>query len=162
MDRCDGWEGHQGEIGLSLPGGPRTTFLVLVFSPELNLQFSSSRLAPAVEGNCRPHQFHCAKRPSTLQESVNRTQHARSGECQDESRRPILVGIADHHRDHREQAEYRQRSEDGGCTKHDRRTNRPADQRADRRTDPRTNDTQANDAQQGQCVISRRFASEPC
>jgi hypothetical protein len=72
-----------------------------------------SRLPPSSRRDCRPHRFHQPERPSSLQESVDRSQHARKRECQDEPRAPLFERIE---RDHQSDSD---KSEGGQRVHHD-------------------------------------------
>lgn len=71
----------------------------------MNRSTPSLRHQPAPECDDGPDGFNQSEWPCTLQKAVERSQHARDGESQDEPRTSILEGIADEHGRNREQPE---------------------------------------------------------
>src|SRR5262245_2199973 len=56
-----------------------------------------------------PYCLHHAERPSALEKSVHRAEHAGSGEAEDVPAAALLKRVADHHQRDRDQAEGAQR-----------------------------------------------------
>src|ERR1700683_1424307 len=48
---------------------------------------------PSSQGRRRPHRLNQTKRPCALQKPINRSQHAGSGESEDEPGRPVLQRV---------------------------------------------------------------------